>query len=98
MTGIREPSDAVLRAKHVNDQSRWWESAACAGAPFELFDSIGHSGMTKAERGRVDQARAICAGCPVVAECRTDADLLPDPSVRGGYTAAERRKQNRNRK
>jgi len=91
MTGVRPPSDETLHAKHALDQSRWWESAACVGAPFRIFD-------TDEGRGSKAQARAICAGCPVRSECRQDADLLPDPSFRAGYTAKERSRQNREKR
>lgn len=89
-------TDDELRAKHVLDQSRWWDRSACAGAPFHLFDSSANRGVpTRQDRERNAAAAAICATCPVIAECRADADLLPDPSFRAGYTAAERAKQNR---
>lgn len=87
-------SDDELRAKHLVDQSRWWEQAACAGAPFDLFDTP-RGQRTKPTRDKHDEARRICASCPVSEACRADADLLPDPSFRAGYTAAERSKQNR---
>lgn len=88
--------DETMRAKHVLDQSRWWEKASCAGAPFALFDAPVSNGRPSiAERRRYEQAAAICAGCPVITECRADADLLKDPSFRAGYPAHVRIKQNR---
>ena len=96
MTGVRPPSDETMRAKHVNDQTRWWERAACAGVPFALFDTAKERGVpTGPEQKRRAAARVICEGCPVITECRTDADLLPDPSFRAGYTAVERNRQTR---
>lgn len=85
-------------AKHQLDQTRWWESAACAGAPFALFDAPDNndaSRLSKADRLRFAKAAAICASCPVLTECRADADLMPDPSFRAGYPAGVRRQQNR---
>lgn len=89
-------SDDTLAAKHRLDQSRWWEQAKCAGAPFHLFDTPrGQAGKTRNALAIQAQAAAICATCPVITECRADADLLPDPSFRAGCTAAERARQNR---
>jgi hypothetical protein len=39
---------------------------------------------------RVDEAKAICAGCPVQIECRDDALFNEDLGVRGGCSEDER--------
>lgn len=42
---------------------------------------------------QIAQARSMCEGCPVAAECVIDgAELGEWDSVRGGYTGAERRR------
>lgn len=77
------------------NRTRWWERGACRGADLALFDAPdSHPRRTGApERKRIAAAKAICARCEVVAECLADSVLLPDPSIRGGLTAAERRAQ-----
>lgn len=73
---------AIAPEHAVWDQS-WANSAACrSGAPDELF-----------ARGAAQQtAKAICQGCPVVAECLADAlDNHTEYGVWGGMTERERR-------
>ena len=63
----------------------WQDRAACKGADSALF----LSGVTS----RVIQAKAICADCPVIAQCLTFAIANEDfePHVYGGMTGEERR-------
>lgn len=47
---------------------------------------------TAARLTREQAAKQVCAGCPVLTECREHALLQPEPyGVWGGLTAAERR-------
>ena len=46
----------------------WQADAACRGLPLEVFFPDG-TGVSKFE-----QARAICAGCPVIEDCRAMTD------------------------
>jgi WhiB family redox-sensing transcriptional regulator len=60
----------------------WVDRAACAGIPIEVFfpDGDGRSGA----RGALNRARAICASCPVLVDCRAWA-LTYDPGA--GFVA-----------
>lgn len=67
----------------------WHADAACAGQGPDLWFSV--------ERDEQRQAIAICAGCPVSAECLADARASGDShGIRGGvslerkYTATPR--------
>lgn len=65
----------------------WYEQAACKDADTSLFF---------AERGQnrqVAEAKAICAACPVVHDCLTEALKIADmPGVWGGLTFEQRKR------
>lgn len=69
---------------------QWRGRAACIGHDPELwFPSPGDS-------RRAEEARAICAGCPVRAECLADVLAAPMPGGRsygiwGGLSEKQRR-------
>lgn len=76
----------------------WQESAACAGMATtpdaDLWHDVEHVGKgvyedkaAKAERAR--QAKAVCATCPVKAQCLETA-TSDDLGIRGGLTLMER--------
>ena len=76
---------------------RWQDGAACTGAAMLLF--FGPDGETQAEReARESEAKAVCASCPVRAECLAYA---LSHSVRhglwGGLNEAERSVERRRR-
>jgi WhiB family transcriptional regulator, redox-sensing transcriptional regulator len=78
----QEPPDIVLRLQE------WRSSAACLGADVELFFPSG-PGATYAE------ARAICARCPVMLDCRRACDRAEGHATRlfgvfGGESPRER--------
>lgn len=75
----------------------WRSEAACLGAPITVF-------YPPAVRGHInpadlDDARALCGGCGVAAECLADALEIEQAEYpgrvpfgfRGGMTARERR-------
>lgn len=63
----------------------WRDKAKCRGADPELFAPLPSS---KDER----RAKAVCRTCPVRTNCLDEALAEGDETtVRGGYTAAERR-------
>lgn len=78
----------------------WQSSAACRGRPLELF--FGREGERRRDRERREkQAKAVCAGCPVRAECLGYATGRPEKyGTWGGLPEDERaeyrRKQRRN--
>lgn len=69
------------------DQFDWMDSALCAQVDPDLFILDGKgSHYTKA-------TRAVCAACPVAAECLQHAlDLDISDGLYGGLTAKERRR------
>lgn len=67
----------------------WTNRAACLGAEPELFFPVGSGGMALSD---VAAAKAICARCPVVMECREYATRSRQPfGVWGGLDEEERR-------
>jgi len=48
------------------DAESWREDAACTDVPTDLFFPIGQTGDAAAQIAR---AKAVCASCPVRAEC-----------------------------
>lgn len=78
----------LTAAEQIADSSRWWELAACADEDPELFFPTGSSGPAQLQE---QQAKAVCARCPVLARCRQDALESRDVhGVRGGLTEDER--------
>ena len=76
----------------------WQSKAACRGACARLF--FGPDGETEPERQvREGKARAVCASCPVRAEC---LDYALEHNVRygiwGGLNEHERRAERRRRR
>jgi WhiB family transcriptional regulator, redox-sensing transcriptional regulator len=71
------------------DRDSWRESAACRHADTELFFPIGKSGLATDE---IQQAKAVCAGCPVRKDCLEFAlDTSQEYGIWGGYDEDERR-------
>lgn len=67
---------------------RWQAACARPGVDPELFFPA------PGERGKVDRAKRICAGCPVRGACLADALAVSgslDYGIRGGTTREERR-------
>nr|CEL23362.1 WhiB-like transcription regulator [Kibdelosporangium sp. MJ126-NF4]CTQ96902.1 WhiB-like transcription regulator [Kibdelosporangium sp. MJ126-NF4] len=68
----------------------WRRKAACRDEDPELFFPIGNAGQ--ATQNQVDEARAVCARCPVREACLQWALANgEDAGVWGGWTEAERR-------
>ena len=69
----------------------WTERAAChePGVDPELFFPVSESGLAA---GEAAAAKAICARCPVAAECLAWALRAGEPAgIWGGTTPEERR-------
>ena len=65
----------------------WRDIAACRDHPEpELWYPLGHK--SRLDLAIETEAKAICAGCPVMAECLADAD---DWGIRAGLNEDERR-------
>ena len=69
----------------------WRDRSACLDEDPELFFPIGNTGPALAQ---IEEAKAVCAGCPVLTECRQwalDNPKLADYGVFGGLSEDERR-------
>lgn len=68
----------------------WRERAACLNHP-RLTPSAWDDELVGVREGpekrarRVDAAKAVCLGCPVIGPCLTDVDLDYDRGIRGGH-------------
>ena len=72
-----------------HDSASWRQSAACRSYDPGLFFPIGKAGRARAE---IQQAKAVCAACPVQAECLTFAlETHQAYGIWGGRDADERR-------
>lgn len=76
-----------------HDAWNWRDWAACRGADLEIFFPVGSTGPALQE---IEQAKVICARCPVVDDCLDFATRTgQDFGVWGGLTADERRARRR---
>ncbi|GAB3493940.1 WhiB family transcriptional regulator [Nocardiopsis coralliicola] len=67
----------------------WRHHAACRDEDPELFFPIGDSGPALLQ---IDEAKEVCAACPVSSACLQWAlDTRQDGGVWGGMSEAERR-------
>jgi len=65
------------------DGASWRESAACRFLETDLFFPIGKTGLAVAE---IQQAKAVCASCPVRQQCLTFAlDTHQGYCIWGGH-------------
>jgi WhiB family redox-sensing transcriptional regulator len=68
----------------------WRDSSACIGLDLNLFFPISTVGA--AAQAQIEEAKAVCAECPVQRACLTWAlEVGPEFGIFGGYTEAERR-------
>lgn len=78
--------------------SSWQEEAACRapGVDPELFFPVGETGPAL---DLIRQAKAVCARCPVIDQCREYALRAGEPDgVWGGMTTSERQRARRRRR
>lgn len=74
----------------------WRSAAACLGTDPEVFFPVAESGS--AHERQVAEAKAVCARCPVRAECLGEALASIPDGIAGGLTAVERRRLSRGRR
>ncbi|MFD5086455.1 WhiB family transcriptional regulator [Kitasatospora sp. NPDC058201] len=75
----------------AGEDNPWHTAAACRRDEVGLFFAPSKE-PTAARLSREEQAKQVCARCPVLLECREHALAQPEPyGVWGGLTAAERR-------
>ena len=77
----------------MSAEREWRSRAACRGADGEIFFPTATEGPTY--EAQVAVAKAICAGCPVRAECLDEALLRIPYGIAGGLTPEERRGRGR---
>lgn len=77
-----------------NAYSSWekfWEGAACAGVDTEIFFEYDEVKFKKRERiVRENQAKRICAECPIKSRCKNYAVTHNEKGIWGGLTEKER--------
>jgi WhiB family redox-sensing transcriptional regulator len=76
----------------------WRDLSACLEEDPELFFPIGKTGPAAEQ---IEAAKAVCTGCPVLAQCRVWAlshPSLTDHGVWGGMSEDERRAELRRRR
>ncbi|GAA0680694.1 WhiB family transcriptional regulator [Kitasatospora atroaurantiaca] len=84
------PGAGTQQLDHPEDNP-WHTGAACRRDEAGLFFAPSKE-PTAARLAREEQAKQVCARCPVLLECREHALAQPEPyGVWGGLTAAERR-------
>ena len=74
----------------IIEEWEWQYQAACKGLATDIFFySDRERGPKRAKREKI--AKAICATCPVIKECRDQALRLAEPyGIWGGLTQEER--------
>ena len=74
----------------IIEEWEWQYQAACKGLVTDIFFySDRERGPKRAKREKI--AKAICATCPVIKECRDQALRLAEPyGIWGGLTQEER--------
>ncbi len=72
----------------------WYARAACGGNPAPFFGPEDEDELARLRRE--NEAKAICAGCPVRDQCEMSATSRPEKwGVWGGDTEDERRNRRR---
>lgn len=77
-------------ARGRGEELDWRARAACRNVDPELFFPTATAGLALTAEER--RALAVCAGCPVLAACRTWALADQPHGVAGGLTEDERRR------
>ena len=77
----------------VRLEGNWQDHGACRGLPPEMFfHPEGERGT--ARRQRIETAKAVCASCPVLKQCREQALAVREPyGVWGGLAEDERQRR-----
>src|SRR5262245_33169972 len=78
----------------VNEDPDWMSQARCLGADPDLFFPTGEHGTNAVQA--IAEAKAICAGCPVILPCgEYGIRYSPDHGVWGGMSPDERKRARR---
>jgi WhiB family redox-sensing transcriptional regulator len=88
-------------ARHVDEERRWRDQAACLDQDPELFFTNGQPGSTPSATLvalQIAAAKAVCEPCPVRLAClRWALDTGQDYGVWGGLSEQERRRIKRSK-
>lgn len=82
---VNEYIGVRTQAPHAPDRGRgdvWQDQAACLGVDPRLFDPIDRHDHDTPSRFR--DARSVCSGCDVKADCITDAKQTFASGIRAG--------------
>ena len=82
--------EGALLPRPLESDWKWQEPAACRAYPTEMFfHPDGERGPRR--KAREANAKAICAACPVISQCREQALALHEPyGIWGGLSEEER--------
>ena len=72
----------------VSERPAWMDDAACKGRTVLFFGLAGERPERRVRREAA--ARQVCAGCPVLAQCRDMARVNRENGYWGGETEEER--------
>lgn len=82
------PVSAAVAGGVPTRRRDWRDDAACRREDPELFFPVGTRGPAARQ---IEQARAVCAGCPVRSDCLLEALAAGVEGIWGGLTEDERR-------
>ena len=92
---MSEPPNPAA-ARSTRPQDAWSSRAACRALPTELFFPAGELDDQAVEQA--EEAKAVCAACPVKTACLEFAIATNQPyGIWGGANASERRSIRRRR-
>lgn len=96
-SSIREQAVTTTHEQTTATDRMWRDRAACRGGgdPERFFPSAGAGPEYEAQ---VAAAKAVCTGCPVLAECRAWALHELAYGIAGGMTEDERRQHRAGRR
>jgi WhiB family redox-sensing transcriptional regulator len=82
--------DALKPLRPIADEWEWQHQGACRDLPTEMFfHPDGERGPSRRNRERA--AKAVCAACPVLMACRTQALASQEPyGIWGGLSEDDR--------
>lgn len=77
----REVDGAALK-RALFQPPKWWPQASCRGMSADVFSVMPVGGVAHSEPTGEEEAKAICAACPVRSLCR-DWALSTQPAPAG---------------
>ncbi|MGH3857434.1 MAG: WhiB family transcriptional regulator, partial [Pseudonocardiaceae bacterium] len=92
---LQTSTTRTVRNGQPSDGQDWRHRAACRNEDPELFHPVGDDGPALVQ---IAAAKAVCARCPVIADCLFFALVALPEGVAGGLTAEERGQLRRRRR